>query len=303
MDISTPKNHAEFRIALAALIERPGMTPAELGQQVDALIHYCQRRNVSLTHCLVGYEGQRLAAASLCVDGAGRMSSLFIPSHTRYLAPPTTAARLLNEHTSLARERNVQLLQGTVAPEATAEAAVYQVAGFELLTQLIYMDSDVTSIKTPSNTGCDVEWTVYSPDTHSLFASVIQGTYEDSLDCVALNGVRGIEDILASHRSAGQFDPQLWFVACIGGKPAGVILLSRLPERWALEVVYMGVLPDWRGRGCGITLLKRAVETAFRQALTTLTLTVDVGNAPALKLYKLFGLREMMRRDIWLRKL
>ncbi len=303
MDILSPKDKAEFRTALAALLERPGLTPEETDLHVDTLIRYCQRRGLALTHCLVGREGGRLVTACLCVDGAGRMSSVFIPTQARFLVPATATARLLNELASQAGERNVLFLQGTVSPDAAADAEVYRAAGFARLTQLIYMDSEVTQWAMPPAGGPRLEWTTYEPHAHSLFASVIQGTYKKSLDCVALNGARDIDDVLASHRSAGEFDPRLWFIAGIGGQPVGVILLSPVPERWAVEVVYMGVLPAWRGQGCGAALMRRAVETVFRQGLTTLTLTVDAGNAPALKLYSRFGLRETTRRDVWLRRL
>lgn len=303
MDILSPKDKTEFRSALAALLERPGLTSAEQEEHIDGLIRYCQRRGVSLAHCLVGRENGRTLSVCLCIDGAGRMSSLFIPTQTRFLAPPTAIVQLVEEQIGRARQRNVQLLQGTVIPEAVLETDVYRAARFDYLTRLIYMDSEVSRLATMPDSGFRVDWTAYGDATHSFFASAIQGTYEHSLDCAALNGVRDIEDILASHRAAGEFDPRLWHVASIAGEPAGVILLSRLPERWALEVVYMGVLPSWRGRGCGISLLRRAVETARAQALPTLTLTVDKSNIPALRLYSRFGFQETARRDVWLRKL
>ncbi len=91
-------------------------------------------------------------------------------------------------------------MQGTVAPDMRAEAAVYEAAGFERLAELIYMDSDLTRLGAMPPARFDVRWVTYDADRHPLFASVIQGTYERSLDCAGLNGVREIEDILASHR-------------------------------------------------------------------------------------------------------
>jgi ribosomal protein S18 acetylase RimI-like enzyme len=303
MDIVHPSDKAELREALAALLERPGVTPAEIDEQIDALLRYTLRRQVSLEHCMIAREQGRLAGACLCIDGAGRLSTVFIPTQSRFLAASTVMVGLLEEVARQGRLRNVQLLQATVVPGTRLESDVYRQAGFERLAQMIYMDSDLTQPLRSPQPIVDVEWLTYDNAVHPLFARVVQETYERSLDCVGLNKVRHIEDILASHKAAGEFEPRHWFVARVGGQPAGVILLSRVPERWALEVVYMGVLPAWRGRGCGAGLLLKALETAREQALATLTLTVDATNEPALRLYARFGFRETARREVWLRKL
>jgi len=303
MDIQHPRDKVELREALAALLERPGVTPAEIDEQIDALIRYTLRRQVSLEHCLMACDQGRLVGVCLCIDGAGRLSTLFIPTQSRFLVPATAMVSLLEEVARQARGRNMQLLQVTVGPDARLEGGVCRQAGFERLAQMIYMDSDLTKPLRPPQPIVDVQWLTYDNAVHPLFARVVQGTYQRSLDCVGLNEVRHIEDILASHKAAGEFDPRFWLLARVGGEPAGIILLSQLPERWALEVVYMGVLPVWRGRGCGVALLLQALQIARQQALTTLTLSVDATNVPALKLYERFGFRETARREVWLRKL
>jgi ribosomal protein S18 acetylase RimI-like enzyme len=303
MDTVHPRDNAELREALAALLERPGVTPAEIDEQIDALLGYTLRRQVSLEHCLMARDKGSLIGVCLCIDGPGRLSTVFIPTQSRFLEPSAVMVGLLEEVARQAGLRNVQLLQATVVPGRRPESGVYRQAGFERLAEMIYMDSDLPQPLRPPQPIVDVEWVSYDNAVHPLFARVVQGTYERSLDCIGLNRVRHIEDILASHKGAGEYDPRFWLVARVDGEPAGVILLSRVPERWALEVVYMGVLPVWRGRGCGVALLLKALQIARQQALTTLTLSVDATNVPALKLYERFGFRETARREVWLRKL
>ena len=190
MNVCNPSDKTQFREALALLLERADLSPAELDEHVDALLQYADRRNLSLEHCLIAQERGRMLGACLCVDSPGRMASVFIPALPRFLEPSTTMVGLLTESARLARQRNIQILQSTLAPEATLEANVYRQADFQRLTQLIYMDSDLTQPIPLEAPATQVTWETYDATRHELFARVVQGTYEDSLDCVALNGIR-----------------------------------------------------------------------------------------------------------------
>ena len=303
MNVCHPSDKAQLREALAVLLERAELTPADVDEHIDTLLRYAERRNLSLEHCLIAQEQRRIRSACLCIDSPGRIASVFIPGLPRFLGPQEAVVALLTESVRLARQRNVQILQATLAPDAALEADLYRQAGFQRLTQLIYMDSDLTQPIPLDPTPAEITWETYDASDasrHALFAQVVQGTYEGGLDCIALNGVRDIEDILASHAAAGDFTEESWLVARVADVPMGVILLSYLPERWACEVVYMGVLPAMRGRRFGAALLRRAVDLAREQAVNTLCLTVDAGNVPAQRLYRRFGFRETSRRDVWL---
>jgi len=300
MNVCKPNDKSQLRKALAMLLERPELTAVDVDEHVDTLLQYAERCRLSLEHCLIDQEEGHIRSACLCVDSPGRIASVFIPALPRYLEPAKTVMELLAESIRLARQRNVQILQTTLVPEADLEADRYRQAGFGYLTQLIYMECDLTQPIPRDPPTAEIAWETYNATNHEQFAQVIQDTYTDSLDCVALNGIRDIEDILASHRGAGDFDPANWLLARVAGEPMGVILLSYLPERWAYEVVYMGVLPAMRGRRFGAVLLRRAVDLVREQAANTLCLTVDVGNLPAQRLYRQFGFRETSRRNVWL---
>jgi ribosomal protein S18 acetylase RimI-like enzyme len=142
----------------------------------------------------------------------------------------------------------------------------------------------------------------YDDNRRAVFTEVIQATYEGSLDCVSLNRRRDIEDVLASHRAAGQFDPRHWLVGLNPQrKPVGVLLLAMIAERWACEVVYLGLLPAWRGRGLGGTLISKTLQVAREMAANTISLTVDARNLPARRLYEACSFRETSARDAWIR--
>jgi len=298
-----PQDAKQRRAMLSVLMEQPGLSAFEINERVDALIGYADRRGVSLEHCLCAMDRGEIVTACLCVDAPGRMSSVFLPSAASRLKPIDVVVGLLTEAAVLGKQRGLCILQGSAAPEADLEAQVYKRASFEYLTRLIYMELDLTLPMGQIDRKRTTSFRQYDTSMHALFSQVVQGTYEGSLDCVALNGIRDIEDVLASHRGTGKFDSGLWQMAMVENEPAGVILLSALPERMACEVAYMGVLPSWRGKGVGKTLLSRGIDLARERSLGTLTLSVDENNTPALGLYRLWGFQESLQRDIWVRSL
>ena len=91
-------------------------------------------------------------------------------------------------------------------------------------------------------------------------------SYEGTLDCPALNGVRDLPDVLASYRACGEFDPaERWFIACRGERDVGCLLLADHPDADQWEIVYVGLVPEERGRGSGLALTRHAQWLA-RQA-------------------------------------
>jgi mycothiol synthase len=301
MEIIRPDNDGERRRALALLLSKPELSPSELDHNIEHLIRYTEKHGLSLEECLVAQENGRAIAACLCIDSPGRTTSVFIPAGSRLNRISQEVLALLREASVQAEARRIRLMQAMLTPEAKDEAAVFRQADFELVASLIFMENDLARAWPKDALSPQVEWVSYSQDKHLLFANTIEGSYIESLDCGSLNGLRNMDDILASHRAVGRFDPQLWQIATVNGQAIGAILLACLPDRWSFEVVYMGLLKSWRGRGYGSVLLKHALEISRERAGTALALTVDVRNAPAIKLYERFNFQENFRRDAWIK--
>jgi len=173
--------------------------------------------------------------------------------------------------------------------------------GFARLTELIYLERAALYPWVDPPRG-RFEWRSYSSSAHALFAEVLTRSYIDSRDCPELNGLRPIDDVIASHKAAGAFCPELWEVGLVDGIPVGCILLGR-PARKTVEIAYLGVDADRRGAGLGADLLRRAIELAREAGAEQLTLAVDERNGAARRLYARFGMRELTRRTAYLRKL
>ncbi len=301
MEIRPPRNRAEHRAALARLIDRSGWAAPEAEERVRTLEEYVAKRGLTLDHCLLAVQADHIEAVCLCLDSPGRTSNILLsPGLTRDSWRPT-AVEMVNRGVDEAATRGVQLVQGMVVPEWAEEGLIYSAAGFRHLAQLIYMQANVYADDhaPPHN----LTWVTYGSETHAMFARVVEETYQNSLDCGSLNGIRHIEDILASHQATGQFDPQVWQIGMQQNEPVGTVLLGFIEEQPAYELAYMGCLPPWRGRGYGSSLLAQAFSLARARGVVSMNVSVDEKNLPARKLYESFGFREVMRRDVWIRVL
>lgn len=300
MVVRPPINRAEHRLAMARLIDRAGSADPQSEQRVDMLEMYACKRGLSLDHCLLIADQDRIEGVCLALDSPGRTSSLLLSPGITQMRLRQSAGELLRAAQAGAAGRGVQLLQAMVPPECAEEAVLYAATGMKHLANLIYMQCDLRR-DLPRATGRVLQWESYSRATHDMFARVIEQTYEDSLDCGSLNGVRHIEDILASHKATGEFDPQLWRVGLDDGEPVGVILLGYMDEQQAYELIYMGCTAARRRRGYGTCLLEHGIGLVLSRAVSSMCVSVDEKNAPARKLYETFGFREVTRRGVWIR--
>jgi [ribosomal protein S18]-alanine N-acetyltransferase len=76
----------------------------------------------------------------------------------------------------------------------------------------------------------------------------------------------------------------------IDGKLAGFILLMDVVD--AIEIIRVAVHPDYRGRGIGDTLVKRALEESIKKGMENIFLEVRESNTKALKLYEKNGFEQ-----------
>src|SRR5690606_17377683 len=90
-------------------------------------------------------------------------------------------------------------------------------------------------------------------------AGIIDATYEGTLDCPSLDGVRQTDDVLAGYAELGDHDPADWFIVRQGEDDVGCLLLARHGRQHQMELIYMGVIPGQRGHGLGEELVRYAL--------------------------------------------
>ncbi len=130
------------------------------------------------------------------------------------------------------------------------------------------------------------------------FLRALARSYEDSQDCPELTGLRPLEDVLASHKATGVFDPSLWWLLWSDAEnaPVGVILVNLLPESASAELVYMGLAPEARGKGLARSLLERMTHALAQREVRELVCAVDSRNTPAQRLYAAMGFTRFASR-------
>jgi mycothiol synthase len=197
-----------------------------------------------------------------------------------------------------------------------------EVCQFEPLAELIYLERAVHRAP-QEQPPLGFAWETYSSSNHDDFARAVTATYAGSLDCPRLNGRRDIEDVLAGHKAAGEFDPKLWFLLRKQGSStrsrqgpstssgqnddrdslAGVLLMSRSTRTDAVELVYLGLQPAYRGRRLADAMMRHAFATVAAIGSRRLSLAVDSNNVPALRLYRRHGMTQVCSRLALLRDL
>jgi ribosomal protein S18 acetylase RimI-like enzyme len=301
-----PAGGEEINVALGLIIGQPGQ-PADDRQLADFL-GFARQRNVDLNDLWIVERGGKVLWAALPILSPGRTMLLFTPSEPVPADGAAAVTRLLDEVCTRFAARDIQLAQILLDPGDHLMRRIFEGRGFLRMAELIYLHAAVRRPLPPPALAPEFSILPYSPHTHDLFAAGIIASYQNSLDCPGLNGVRNIEDVIAGHKSSGDFDPQHWVVLCERDAdarelPRGVLLLSRLPRGDTVELVYLGLAPQVRGRGLAEWMMRRAFNSAAAMGVGRLSLAVDSNNAPALKLYYRFGMARIGSKLAMMRKL
>ena len=191
-----------------------------------------------------------------------------------------------------------------IDPSDELEEAMFVAGGFRRLAQLDYLERPVPRFGTiPSpELPADVRIAPWDGNEDEL-VKLLERTYEDTLDCPGLAGLRRTTDILAGHLASGTREPNWWHVLRLDGVPSGVLLFNRGSDRHSVELVYLGLARVARGRGLGKTLLTFGLAALDGDAARMVVLAVDRANQPAVRLYRRAGFRHSVRRTAMVRPL
>ncbi len=266
-------------------------------------IHYAKTNEIRLDLMWGRLDEQgKIVHTALAVPNAGRTAMIF-SSHPYSQEDVISLGGLLDFVAN--QLKDIHLAQILLEPKEALEQAATIAGGFEKLATLSYLQRPISKRTIPPEPvwpqGVTVEQ--YRDEIRDDVLTAVLASYEQTLDCPGLYGLRDPDDILAGHRASGKFDPSLWTLLRVDEKPAGVVLLNPFPKQRTIELVYIGLAPIARGKRLGNQLLRHALRLLDPKRTRSMTLAVDEDNTPALSMYKSEGFETELKRIAFIRSL
>ncbi len=250
----------------------------------------------------------KVRQVTLAVLGSGRTAMIFLsnPETKGVLGPIATQTDEISASIKGAlaglqayAPDQVALAQTLIEPEHTWAHSACTDAGMISVGQLDYMRKTIVKAAPQAPTpdwpsGIEVrpirtlDPNANDSDYQSLITA-LEGSYEETLDCPELCGLRSMDDVVESHKATGEFDPSRWHLIFKDGHPAGCCLLTHIPQSNSVELVYLGISPQARGLGLGRCVLAYAIDGLGAIGINEVTCAVDNRNAPAISIYKSLG--------------
>lgn len=234
-------------------------------------------------------------AAMLHVPLPGRLGFVWPPGTLPGPLHATLEDLLVQDALACLAASGVRLCGCELSPDAfPARSPALLRNGFRHVTTLRQLVLDLRFGSPSSRCEChfpNVQFVHFPEVDRTEFLQTLARTYEKSLDCPEANDVRTPEDALDSYLDRGKADVRRWWLVREADRPAGVLMLGSVNEP-ITKLLYLGLVPEARGRGLGKALLSYAVQQVMPCHVQALTLTVDSRNLPALRLYRGAGFSE-----------
>ncbi len=246
-------------------------------------------------------KGRDCVAAAAVVGRPGRTGMLFCCPADSCGVDKVASAQLIRKITGDAiKAGKLYFVQSLQESENHSDIEMVQRGGYEKLAELIYMErplEDADRDSPDANVIQELTWKSYGQFDDKLLGSIITQTYEGSMDCPGISGLRDLKSVIAGHKASGRFVPQAWSMAYIGNEPVGCILVNDFPG--CGDVTYMGVVSAHRGKALSQILLGHAFKLACQRGLRSMTLAVDAANLHAISTYTECGFVEKGRRLVY----
>lgn len=270
---------------------------------VRRLMHNAATGGIRLEHLFGAQRPDgKVIAGLLAVERPGRTATVFV-APPRHDDESAALAQLAHRCVSMLPRQSIAVVQASLQSHETAEAEALLAGGFWKLGDLGYMQYNVPRRPLETPRPADVVLRPWRDELRPAFLDALRASYAQSRDCPALHALREPCDVLAGHKASGLFDAGLWFLVEVRDKPAGVMLLNRVPQLGCMDLVYLGLHPDHRRCGLGSWLVHHALGCAAQREVGRLTLAVDLLNEPAVGLYRSMNFVQTSCRTILMRSL
>lgn len=250
---------------------------------------------------------EALLAGLLVAELAGKAVSAtwvqFTPGSTAVVWPPAlespAASELLLAAAELLDRQQISLSQMLFAGGDLIDEALLATGGFRRLASLAYLTLERSSFPHPTESTLTFE--AHADREPARLGAILARSYQQSLDCPELNDVRDPAEVIEGYQAQGQYNSAHWFLVRAEGADVGCLILTEHPRSENCELVYMGVVPEARGRGYGEQIIRFAGAHTSQLRAERLVLAVDERNEPALAMYRRVGFVMWDRRTVYAR--
>ena len=214
------------------------------------------------------------------------------------ISPDDIGAAMIAHITTEADREGAWLTQCLLNERESLTTRLLLANGFTHIADVDILRRTVDDLDLVPPPAADVTFRSWQKSSHREFASLLERTWIDSFDCKPLLNKRNGNDALFSHATQTEgSQSELWNLMYVNNQPAGVLLLSHSADDCtaAMDVVYMGIVPEFRGKSLGLTLLRHALQTAINRSAQSIQLAVDTANIPARRVYDSFHFQAVQR--------
>jgi ribosomal protein S18 acetylase RimI-like enzyme len=280
---------------------------AERGPQLAAVLKTaaCEPDRFVLASTTGSNAGNLPAGAVLAECLPGRAAVVMMPQVAAAEDRAQCGTALLLGLDEILLEHQTLLAQALTIDRSEEGTRPFLNARYSIVGDLFYLAAnlvDAISLRA-SFPPYPVDLIAHPPGNEERWIPLIEETYLKSLDCPAVDGLRPTRDVLAGYRDIGTPRDDWWFIARHEGRDVGCLILADHAPAKHAELVYMGLIPDVRGRGWGVYLAEQAKRIAVQSTADQLVLSVDAANVPALRHYQTAGFRFWEQRTILIKSL
>jgi len=284
----------------------------ERASRVAATVTAAADPETTFADLLITCRDKRIVAAAWLQPAPGRIAIVWPPQLIEG-EPEATATALFQQLEARLVAGDVDLAH-SIQPSLESEASHrLRRQGFQMAAKLLFLTCDVgpsAGVAEPAWDGSPggpgeepLDFEPFEEVKADRLFSLIERTYVETQDIPLLNDLRSLTDVLDGYRHAGAYDPHHWFLVRSRGRDVGCLLLADHPDLDQVELVYMGVVPEARGRGLGKRLTEQAKRHTLQAGRPRLVLGVDADNGPALLGYTAAGFQCCGEHYVFLRSL
>ncbi|MCL2303852.1 MAG: MtaA/CmuA family methyltransferase [Planctomycetaceae bacterium] len=179
-------------------------------------------------------------------------------------------------------------------------------AGFEYVSNILTLIADEVSFPmVVDSEGDSGRLSFVTGQNDTIFEDMtplFERTFEQTNDFPTLVGVTPTAEVLRSYQTGAGYRPELWFFAQHDTENVGCLILADHPEFGQLELLYLGILPEHRGRKYSYAFVQHAQRIARRLGRRMVTVAVDSQNQAALRVYIRCGFRQWSKKSLFLKK-